>query len=67
MSYCRCDSNTPRVERKFTQLERDFDSQIQEIRRLEEALKRANPQKYRDMSINYYFDQNAKLGDLGRP
>jgi hypothetical protein len=67
MNYCQCDSNTPRVEKKFTQLERDFDGQIQEIRRLEQALKRANTQKYRDMSIDYYFDQNAKLGDQGRP
>jgi hypothetical protein len=67
MNYCQCDSNTPRVEKKFSQLERDFDSQIKEIKRLEYALKRANPQKYKDMSIDYYFKQNAKLGDQGRP
>lgn len=67
MGYCRCDSDIPRVEQKFNQLERDFDSQIQEIKRLEMTLKRMNSQKYREMSINYYFDQNAKLGPQGRP
>ena len=67
MNYCKCDPSTCRVEQKFQQLEQDFDAQIQEIRRLESLLNRSNPQKYRDMSIKYYFDQNAKLGAQGLP
>ena len=30
-------------------------------------MKRMSPQKYNDLSIAYYFDQNSKLGPGGKP
>jgi hypothetical protein len=36
------------------------------MKSLEEQLGRVNPQKYSDLSIAYYFNENAKLGEEGQ-
>lgn len=43
MGHCKCDSNVYRVDHKFSQLEKAFDHQIKEIRRLESNLKSIHP------------------------
>ena len=61
---CQCDSPIDDIEKKFKTYEQEYNSQFSSISNLEGLLKQMSP-KYRDMSIEYYFSENAKLGEQG--
>jgi hypothetical protein len=62
---CQCDAAVDNLQQKFKSREGEFNSQLRQIRSLESTLKRTSGQ-YSDMSIKYYFAENAKLGPQGQ-
>ena len=66
MDKCQCDANVARVERRFKCLEQAFENQVKTMSQLEHRLKEFNPPRFEDMSINFYFSENAKLGKQGQ-